>query len=106
MGQYLIDNNIISNYLSNLFSINGMVLKQMFFDKIPNIPVITEIKALSWINPDKAKEKIIKEFVFDANVLSLSQAIVAQCIVIKKSRKIKMPDALIAATAIVHNLTL
>lgn len=72
MGQYLIGNNIISNYLSNPFSINGMAFIAEVFDETPNISIITEIEVLSWINPDKAKEKIIKEFVLDANVLSLS----------------------------------
>lgn len=103
MGQYLIDNNVISNYLSNLFSINGMVFIGEVFDEIPNMSGVTEIEALSWINTDKGKEKIIKEFIFDANVLPPSQAIVNQCIAIKRSRKIKTPDA---ATAIVHNLIL
>ncbi len=106
MGQYLIDNNVISNYLSNLFSISGMAFIADVFDEVPNISVITEIEALSWISTDKVKEKIIKEFVLDANVLSLSPAIVSQCIAIKRSRKIRMPDAIIAATAIIHNLIL
>lgn len=106
MGQYLIDNNVISNYLSNLFSISGMAFIADVFDEVPNISVITEIEALSWISTDKVKEKIIKEFVLDANVLSLSPAIVSQSIAIKRSRKIKMPDAIIAATAIIHNLIL
>ncbi len=84
----------------------GWLLYADVFDEVPNISVITEIEALSWISTDKVKEKIIKEFVLDANVLSLSPAIVSQSIAIKRSRKIKMPDAVIAATAIIHNLIL
>lgn len=75
-------------------------------DQTPTISVITEIEALSWVNPDISKETIIQEFIQDANVLSLTPAVVNQCVKIRRSRKIKTPDAIIAATAIVHNLTL
>lgn len=76
------------------------------FDQTPNISVITEIEALSWQNPDKNKEAIVKAFIEDSNILDLSPEVVAQCVKIRRSRKIKTPDAIIAATAIVHNLTL
>jgi predicted nucleic acid-binding protein len=76
------------------------------FDQTPIISVITEIEALSWISPNKSKEKILKAFVQDATVIALTSTIVNQCIVIRRSRKIKTPDAIIAATAIIHKLTL
>ena len=106
MGQYLIDNNAISNFFSGLFSEKGMDFMGKVLDQTPTISVITEIEALSWINHDKNKEQIVKAFVEDATVLALTPAEVAQCVSIRRSRKIKTPDAIMAATAIVHNLTL
>jgi predicted nucleic acid-binding protein len=106
MGQYLIDNNVISNYFSGLFPEKTMDFVSQIIDQIPTISVITVIEALSWHNPDKRKETIIKEFIEDANVLTLSSKVVAKCVQIRRSKKIKTPDAIIAATAIVHNLTL
>lgn len=106
MGQYLIDNNAISNFFSGLLGKNGMDFMTKVFDQTPTISVITEIEALSWINPDKSKEQIVKTFVQDATVLALTPDVVAQCITIRRSRKIKTPDAIMAATAIVHNRTL
>ena len=106
MGQYLIDNNAISNYFSGLFTKKGMDFMAEVLDQTPTISVITEIEALSWINPDKSKEQIVKAFVEDASVLALTPAVVAQCVSIRRSRKIKTPDAIMAATAIVHNITL
>jgi predicted nucleic acid-binding protein len=106
MGEYLIDNNVISHYFSNLFSEKGMRPISEIIDRTPNVSVITEIEALSWINSDKRKEKIVQEFIQDANVLPLTPSIVKQCISIWRNRKIKTPDSIIAATAIVHNLTL
>ncbi len=43
MGQYLIDNNVISSYFSELFSENGMNFIAEIIDQTPNISVITEI---------------------------------------------------------------
>jgi len=106
MEQYLIDNNVISGYFSCLFSAQSMEFIAEIIDNTPNISVITEIEALSWINPDKTKEQIVKEFVRDSNVLVLNPSIVNQCVKIRRSRKIKTPDAIIAATAIAHNLIL
>lgn len=105
MGQYLIDNNVISSYFSGLFSKNAMIFVANAIDQTPNISVITEIEALSWLSPDKKKEAIVKAFIEDANILPLSPDVVAQCVKIRRSRKIKTPDAIIAATAIVHSLT-
>jgi len=106
MGQYLIDNNVISNYFTESFPLKTMNFISGVIDKIPNISVITEIEALSWIAPDKVYEIIIKEFINNANILPLTKKTVAECVQIRRSKKIKTPDAIIAATAIVNNLTL
>ena len=55
-----------------------------------------------WVSPDKNKEEIIKQFIADANILPISPAVVNQYVAIRRSRKIKTPDAIIAATALVH----
>ena len=75
-------------------------------DHIPNISVITEIEALSWISPDKSKETIIRAFINDANILPLSTDVATHSVKIRRSKKVKTPDAIIAATAIFHKLTL
>ena len=106
MGQYLIDNNVISNYFTESFPQKTMSFISDVINKIPNISVITEIEALSWIAPDKVYETIIKEFIKDANILPLTKNVVAECVQLRRSRKIKTPDAIIAATAIVYDLTL
>jgi len=100
------DNNVISNYFSGLFTEKTMDFIADVIDQIPNISVITEIEALSWINPDKSKESIVQEFIQDATVLGLTPDVISEWIKIRRSKKIKTPDAIIAATAIVHSLTL
>jgi predicted nucleic acid-binding protein len=105
-GNYLLDNNAISSFINNQLSENGMIFMSQVIDKVPIISVITEIEALSWINEDKTKEKYIISFVKDSVIISLSPKIVSQCVKIRRSKKIKTPDAILAATAIVYNLTL
>jgi hypothetical protein len=77
MGQYLIDNNAISNFFSGLFREKGMDSMTAILDQTLVISITTEIEALSWISPDKSKEQIVKAFVQDATVLALTPAIVA-----------------------------
>jgi len=74
--------------------------------QITNISVITEIEASSWMNPDKSKEAIVQEFIQDATVLGLTPDVISECVKIRRSKKIKTPYAIIAASAIVHSLTL
>ena len=43
------DNNVISNYFSGCFAEKSMDFIADVIDQIPNISVITEIEALSWV---------------------------------------------------------
>ena len=106
MGRYLIDNNAISNFLSRQLTDNGMNFMAEVVDQIPIISVITQIEALSWVNYDKTKEEVLKNFVQDAIILSLTPEIVEQCVRIRRSKKMKTPDAIIAATAIINDFIL
>ena len=87
MGQYLIDNNVISSYFSEAFSEKAMDFLTEIIDLIPNISVITEIEALSWVNKDTSKEKIIQEFIRDANVIPLTPAVVNECVALRPKKK-------------------
>ncbi len=106
MGQYLIDNNVISHFLSRQFSPESMEFIGEIIDNTPNISIITKIESLAWVTSDKNKERIIADFVEYSNIFELTPPIVNLCIKIKRNRKIKTPDAIIAATAICNNLTL
>lgn len=106
MGRYLIDNNAISNFLSGQLTDSGMNFMEEVVDQIPIISVITQIEALSWVNYDKTKEQVLKNFVQDAIILSLTPEIVEQCVRIRRSKKMKTPDAIIAATAIANDFIL
>ena len=74
-------------------------------DATPNISVITQIEVLRY-NAPKHAELILNDFVSECRIINLDEEIVEQTIAICKSKRIKLPDAIIAATALVHELTL
>ncbi|MDR3188348.1 MAG: type II toxin-antitoxin system VapC family toxin [Prevotellaceae bacterium] len=105
MGQYLIDTNVISDYILGQLPDRAMNFVSGVIDMTANISIMTAIETLSWRSSEEY-EATIQKFVDKFNILDLSQQIVDCCIQIRRSKKIKTPDAIIAATAIVHDLTL
>ena len=106
MERYLIDSNVISNYFSGIFSEKAIIFLSYVIDEVSILSVVTKIEALSWRSPDITKEYIVRQFVDNSNVIALSDAIVDECVEIRRNFKIKTPDAIIAATAIVYDFTL
>lgn len=102
MGKYLIDTNVVSDYFSASYPAAGMTLMDKAIDDIPNLSVITEIELLCW-DTDEVTEQNVKSFIADSNVLNITPDIVAQCIKLRKGKKIKTPDAIIDATALAYN---
>lgn len=103
MEQYLIDTNIVSKYLSGLLPAAGEQLLDSIIDATPALSVITQIELLSW---KSGFETQIGEFVGDSIVYALTDEIVKTCITLRRERKIRTPDAIIAATAVVHGMIL
>lgn len=74
-------------------------------DNIPNLSVITKIEVLGYNAPDK-EQILLVGFMNDASVFDLTDDIVDITIDIRKRHKTKLPDAIIAATAIARGFTL
>ena len=106
MGQkFLMDTNVALDYLGNVLPAKAMKFVDGVVDATPAISVISRIELLGFVIPEK-EEKRIREFVGDCMVYDLSESIVEQTISIRKTKRIKLPDAVIAATAIESKLTL
>lgn len=71
-----------------------------------NYSVITRIELLSYVPPLVSTQNAIKFFLDDGTEWALTEAVIQQTISIRRGVKIKLPDAIIAATAIVNGLTL
>ncbi len=102
---YLIDSNVVIDYLSNKLPASGRSFMDNLVDTRPTISVITKIEVLGYNTPTKDNEVLIS-FIHDAIVLDLTGKVVDRSIELRKASKIKLPDAIIAATAIAFDLTL
>ena len=107
MGQrYLIDTNVISHLFSNKIPDKGKEFVKDVINSDFIISVVVEIEVLTHHDiPEKLP--IIEEFVSLANILPLDKQITKKAIELRRNnRKLKLGDAIIGATAIVHELTL
>ena len=108
MGKrYLTDTNIVRKYLDEELSVRGLELIDSILDNSEsNISVITRIELLGF-SPDREELlRFIVQFIGYSFEYNLSEDIIQKTIEIRKSIKIKLPDAIIAATALCNNLIL
>ena len=103
--QYLIDTNVVIDYLGRKLPVQGMDFMNTIIDNIPNVSVVTKIELLGFKAPAEHYQ-LLTQFMEDANVLDLLSNVVDASIEIRKDHKTKLPDAIIAATAIVYNLVI
>ncbi len=102
---YVIDSNAVIDYLSGQLPAAGMSFMNTIINDIPVISTITQIEVLGFNNPPEI-ETLLTQFIDDSLVITLNDEIVNTTIAIRKKHKIKMPDAIIAATAIVLDYAL
>jgi predicted nucleic acid-binding protein len=103
--QYLIDTNSIIDYLGKRMPNRGMDFMDTVINRIPNLSIISKIEVLGFNTVDE-HYNLLLSFMNDAIVLSLSDNIVDATIDLRKKYKTKLPDAIIAATALVNNMIL
>ena len=70
------------------------------------VSVITELELLSYPSITKAEEARIHDLILPEVVIELDQAIKAATVSVRKKHRLKLPDAIIAATASTRNLPL
>jgi hypothetical protein len=99
MIDYILDTNILILFFAGK-------LKQPLPTAKLGISVISEIEILSYAGLTAHEEKQLKNMLKNFSRLSLTDEIKQQTIIIKKSRKIKLPDAIICATAMTEQAIL
>jgi predicted nucleic acid-binding protein len=105
--KYIWDTNTVIYYLQQQFPLSA----ENFMDSLvtearPVISVITEIELLCWKSATKKDMEVLHNFIGDALIVELEQPIKYKTADIRKKHKIKLPDAIIAATALIYELTL
>ncbi len=100
---YLIDSNAAIDYLNDKLPGKGASLIDGL---VPCISVITRMEIMAWKNATPEQTVVLQQFVKASIVYKLDEPVILAAIDIRKNHKVKLPDAIIAATAIVNELTL
>jgi predicted nucleic acid-binding protein len=103
---YLLDTNAVINYLGDTLPARAMQFMNAIVDDNCNISVITKMETLGFAFKSIAEERTMETFISGSNVLVINDEIVNKTIAIRKTKKIKLPDAIIAATALVYGFIL
>lgn len=103
MGKrYLIDSNALIEFVGKLLPANAYVELSAIIDEEFNISFINRIEVMAHHSAGAAWDNFLNQ----ANVLGIDDDIISQTIKIRKARKIKIPDAIVAATALTNGLIL
>jgi predicted nucleic acid-binding protein len=103
---YLLDTSACSKYFMGLLGEEKLELIDEVIESKSLLSIVSHIELMSWITESEEMDKVIADFITTSDVFQLTNDIVQKTIEIRRKVKIKLPDAIIAATAIVHNLTL
>jgi len=71
-----------------------------------SISIITEMELLSFPQLSEKEEKTIRELLSHFSTISLDEAIKEKTITLRRSKRLKLPDAIIVATAYIHKFIL
>ena len=63
------------------------------------VSVITEMELLAWPSLTAEEEKKVQEFLGQVTICELTQAIRARAVQLRKAEHLKLPDAVVCATA-------
>ena len=103
---YLIDTNVFTKYTQEELSEKGNELVDGILNSFScQISVITRIELLSW-NTDQETIDLIEEFIGMSKEFGLTEEIITKTATMRRNIKIKLPDAVIATTALVNDLIL
>jgi predicted nucleic acid-binding protein len=105
--KYLWDSNTAIYFLQKQFPpANEKLLEDLLAESLPAISAITEIELLCWKTTSDTDLRLLADFIDDVTIIELENPIKLKTAEIRKINRIKLPDAIIAATALIHNLTL
>lgn len=99
------DSNAVIDFLTASYSPAGMNFMNAIVNDSINISVISKIEVLGFNGPS-AEMKKLADFISLANIHELGEEVVEKTIELRRQYHVKLPDAIIAASALVNKLTL
>jgi predicted nucleic acid-binding protein len=107
MGQrYILDTNTVIDYVGDKLPQNSALTMDRLVNEELNISIIVKIETLGF-NGEASEMEKLKDFLSLAKIFYVDDLIADKTIDLRKTyRKLKLGDAIIAATALANNLTL
>lgn len=103
MGKrFLIDTNVLIDAQAKKIPEQGLSFLAGFINDDFTISFITYIEFLGYNELSKAS----KDFIDLASIVGINKRVMNVCISLRKAQRIKLPDAIIAATALTYDYTL
>lgn len=100
---YLIDTNVVIDFLDNKLPEAG----SLWIETVaPQISVITRMELLGWPNANNSQLQVLQKFINASVEFGLDEPTILKAIELRRICTIKLPDAIIAATAIINDLIL
>src|SRR5699024_15666 len=94
--------HVVIDYLNNSLPVHaGQILDEGELE----ISVITRMELLAWRNADDKQLFLLNEFIDNVVVWGLDEPVILKGIEVRKKYRVKLPDAIIAATATVQKRT-
>ena len=89
-----------------VYLLAGNACMKPFLGKKLAVSVITVMELLSFPEIDEKEETTIRSFLKNCEILNISEDVSEHTIKIRRTYKIKLPDAIIAATAVSSSVPL
>lgn len=99
-------NNFLFDTNAIIYLLQGNSCVEKFLDSKISFSVISYMEMLSFPALSDDETAIIKAFLNDCFEVSISDEVKEKAIFLRKTYKIKLPDAIVAASAIENNLKL
>jgi hypothetical protein len=80
-------------------------LRQFIAEQITTVSAITYIEVLGYHRLDKAQQNLYHRLFQSLVILPISMPVVEKAVHLRQQRRMSLGDALIAATSMVHDLT-
>lgn len=101
---HLLDTNVVIDFCNSKLPTNS---KNLLISIEPSISVITRIELFASAKISEQEKLTLEAFVNISTVYdNINEEIIAKTIAIRQQHNTKLPDAIIAATALVYNLVL
>ena len=101
----LVDSNVIIDYVSNRIPEKSAKQLDIYFNSNFSVSIISKIEVLGFNTLDYELEQL-ESFIQLSSVVYIDEAVADKTIEIRRMKRIKLPDAIIAATALVQNCIL